>query len=47
MLNFQFIFFLFENSSEVCFNKKIEKMNLMVCNMCRMMWKIPQRSLVA
>lgn len=47
MLNFRFLFCQFKNCPEVCYIKNNEKMNLTMCHMCRMMWKLPQGTRIA
>lgn len=47
MLNFQILFGQLKKTSEVCLIKNNEKMNLVICNMCQMMWKFPQRAHIA
>ncbi len=47
MLKFKILFGQLKNSSEVCSIKKKEQMNLIMRNMCCMMWKSPQRNAIA
>lgn len=47
MLNFHFSFGQFKNSSEVCFIRKQEKMNLTICICRHMMWKISAEDCIA
>jgi hypothetical protein len=47
MLNFKFLFGQLKKSPEVCYIKKQRKMKFTMCNMCRMMWKLPQGIYIA